>query len=73
MRVVQLGYRSCLAFEELPRLGIVGYGLGQDRPHTLAEIARGLSLSRERVRQLERESLAVLRDAGIRADISAAA
>jgi RNA polymerase sigma factor (sigma-70 family) len=49
------------------------YGLGQDRPHTLAEIARGLSLSRERVRQLERESLAVLRDAGIRADTNAAA
>jgi len=44
------------------------YGLGQERAHTLAEIARGLSLSRERVRQLERESLAVLRDAGIRMD-----
>jgi RNA polymerase sigma factor (sigma-70 family) len=49
------------------------YGLGQERPHTLAEIARGLSLSRERVRQLERESLAVLRDAGIRADDAVAA
>jgi RNA polymerase sigma factor (sigma-70 family) len=49
------------------------YGLGQERPHTLAEIARGLSLSRERVRQLERESLAVLRDAGIRMDGDAVA
>jgi RNA polymerase sigma factor (sigma-70 family) len=38
------------------------YGIGEEQL-TLAEIARGMSLSRERVRQLERESLAVLRDA----------
>lgn len=38
------------------------YGIGEEQL-TLAEIARGMSLSRERVRQLERESLAVLREA----------
>jgi RNA polymerase sigma factor (sigma-70 family) len=38
------------------------YGIGEEQL-TLAEIARGMSLSRERVRQLERESLALLREA----------
>jgi RNA polymerase primary sigma factor len=39
------------------------YGIGQDRPHTLEEIGRRLSLTRERVRQLEARALAKLRDA----------
>ncbi len=36
-------------------------GLGTDRPHTLAEVAERLALSRERVRQIEREALTKLR------------
>ena len=38
------------------------YGIGKE-PSSLAEIAKGLSLSRERVRQLEQQSLCLLRDA----------
>jgi len=37
------------------------FGLGTDREHTLAEIARRLSVSRERVRQIEARALAKLR------------
>ena len=37
------------------------YGLGTDQEHTLAEIARRLSLSRERVRQIEARAMAKLR------------
>jgi RNA polymerase primary sigma factor len=37
------------------------YGLGTDEEHTLADIARRLSLSRERVRQIEARALAKLR------------
>jgi len=39
------------------------YGLGTDQEHTLAEIARRLSLSRERVRQIEARAMAKLRKA----------
>ena len=39
------------------------YGIGQDRAHTLEEIGRRLSLTRERVRQLEARALAKLRQA----------
>ena len=39
------------------------YGIGQDRAHTLEEIGRRLSLTRERVRQLEARALAKLRHA----------
>jgi len=48
--------------DRLRRIVARRYGIGQE-PRTLAEIARGMSLSRERVRQLEHQSLAVLRDA----------
>jgi RNA polymerase primary sigma factor len=37
------------------------FGLGTDEEHTLADIARRLSLSRERVRQIEARALAKLR------------
>ena len=37
------------------------FGLGTDREHTLAEVARRLSVSRERVRQIEARALAKLR------------
>jgi RNA polymerase primary sigma factor len=37
------------------------YGLDGDRPHTLEKIAQKLSLSRERVRQIERDAFARLR------------
>jgi RNA polymerase sigma factor (sigma-70 family) len=37
------------------------FGLGTDREHTLADIARRLSLSRERVRQIEARAMAKLR------------
>jgi len=37
------------------------FGIGFDRPHTLEEIAFDVGLSKERVRQLERECLGRLR------------
>jgi RNA polymerase sigma factor (sigma-70 family) len=39
------------------------FGLGTDHEHTLAEIARRLSISRERVRQIEARAIAKLRPA----------
>src|SRR5690625_78790 len=38
------------------------YGLHDGRSHTLQEVAQRLGLTRERVRQLEKESIATLRD-----------
>jgi RNA polymerase primary sigma factor/RNA polymerase nonessential primary-like sigma factor len=38
------------------------YGLRDGKPKTLAEIAAPMGLTRERVRQLEKEALATLRD-----------
>jgi RNA polymerase sigma factor (sigma-70 family) len=53
------------ALEELPaRYALVvrlRYGLNGDQPHTLEDIAQKLSLSRERVRQIERDAFARLR------------
>jgi RNA polymerase sigma factor (sigma-70 family) len=53
------------ALEELPaRYALVvrlRYGLNGDQPHTLETIAQKLSLSRERVRQIEREAFSRLR------------
>ena len=41
---------------------IVGrYGLGEQRPYTLAELGRALGVTGERVRQLEQDGLAWLR------------
>lgn len=37
------------------------FGLRDGTPHTLAKIGEHLSISRERVRQIEREALAKLR------------
>jgi RNA polymerase primary sigma factor len=39
------------------------YGLGPNREHTFEEIGRRLSLTRERVRQIEAEALAKIRAA----------
>jgi RNA polymerase primary sigma factor len=39
------------------------YGLGTDREHTLEEIGRHLSVTRERVRQIESRALQKLRTA----------
>ena len=53
------------ALDELPaRYALVvrlRYGLNGDQPHTLEDIAQKLSLSRERVRQIEREAFSRLR------------
>jgi DNA-directed RNA polymerase sigma subunit (sigma70/sigma32) len=40
---------------------VLRYGLYDSEPKTFAEIGRGLGVSRERVRQLERDSLKRLR------------
>ena len=40
------------------------YGLGTDREHTLEEIGRRLSVTRERVRQIEARALSKLRSNG---------
>jgi RNA polymerase sigma factor (sigma-70 family) len=37
------------------------YGLADGNPHTLDDIARTFNLSRERIRQIERETMAKLR------------
>ncbi len=37
------------------------YGFADDRPHSLEEVARALSVTRERVRQIEKQSLTKLR------------
>ena len=42
------------------------YGLDDDQFRTLSEVGEGLNLSRERVRQIEREALGRLKDAEIR-------
>jgi RNA polymerase primary sigma factor len=49
------------------------YGIGRDRAHTLAEIGRRLKLSRERIRQIEAESLRTLRSPEVRAELMALA
>lgn len=53
------------AIAKLPaRLALIvqmRYGLNGDRPQTLESIAQALSLSRERVRQIERDAFAYLR------------
>jgi DNA-directed RNA polymerase sigma subunit (sigma70/sigma32) len=41
------------------------YGLDGDAPRSLAEVGRRLSLSRERVRQLEKDALRRLREDGM--------
>lgn len=38
------------------------YGLGDTKPHTLAEIGEKFGLTRERIRQLEKEALQTLRE-----------
>ena len=48
------------------------YGLGTDREHTLEEIGKHLSVTRERVRQIESRALQKLRSAKQR-EIAAAA
>ena len=48
------------------------YGLGQDREYTLEEIGRRLSVTRERVRQIESRALQKLRSAKQREALAAA-
>jgi RNA polymerase primary sigma factor len=38
------------------------FGLAEGRPHTLDEIGRDVGLTRERIRQIEKEALAKLRE-----------
>jgi len=39
------------------------FGLGGSEPETLKEVGKAMRLSRERIRQLEKKALAVLRQA----------
>jgi RNA polymerase primary sigma factor len=50
--------------ERQRRVLVRRYGLDGEKPATLAELSEELSVSRERVRQLQREAEGVLRDAG---------
>ena len=45
------------------------YGLHDGRPHTLDEIGRHVGLTRERIRQLEKEAMARLREPDARAQL----
>ena len=49
------------------------YGFADDRPHSLEEVARALSVTRERVRQIEKASLVKLRQPDCSARILACA
>lgn len=49
--------------ERQHRILTLRYGIGEDEPRTIGQIASRLSLSGERVRQIERECLACLREA----------
>jgi RNA polymerase sigma factor (sigma-70 family) len=45
------------------------FGIEDGRPHTLDEVGRELQLTRERIRQLEKQALATLRDPSHRAEL----
>ena len=47
------------------------YGFADDRPHSLEEVARALSVTRERVRQIEKASLTKLRQPDCSASLMA--
>ena len=49
------------------------YGFADDRPHSLEEVARALSVTRERVRQIEKASLTKLRQPSCSASLMACA
>ncbi|MCS7050897.1 MAG: hypothetical protein NZL87_04715 [Thermomicrobium sp.] len=51
---------------------VMRFGLDGEQPRTLAEIADALKISRERVRQVEKEALAKLRNSDLRLLASAA-
>jgi len=69
------GVRSLL--EVLParqgRIMRLRYGLEDGRERTLQEVAQELGLTRERIRQLEKQSLAVLKSSGRQEDLFALA
>jgi RNA polymerase primary sigma factor len=69
------GVRSLL--EVLParqgRIMRLRYGLEDGRERTLQEVAQELGLTRERIRQLEKQSLAVLKSSGRQDDLFALA
>jgi len=60
-------HRLMEAVERVPerqrRVLVRRYGLDGEKPATLAELSEELGVSRERVRQLQRETEGVLRDA----------
>ena len=49
------------------------FGFADDRPHSLEEVARALSVTRERVRQIEKASLSKLREPDYTASLVACA
>ncbi|MFD4669359.1 RNA polymerase sigma factor RpoD/SigA [Lentzea sp. NPDC058450] len=69
------GVRSLLDVlpERQGRIMRLRYGLEDGRARTLQEVAEELGLTRERIRQLEKQSLAVLKQSGDRDDLFALA
>jgi RNA polymerase primary sigma factor len=69
--------RLLQSVERLPerqrRVLVRRYGLDGEEPATLANLSEELGVSRERIRQLQREAEAMLRDGEYRSGFSAAA
>jgi RNA polymerase primary sigma factor len=70
----RLATRALQSLSDRHRLVLaLRFGIGHDRPHTLDEIGRRLGVTRERVRQLEKQALQSLRRRAARLSTARAA